>query len=354
MANLKVIEQLANDTPNKSGRSNQKEFITIHLTDNWRKGANAQMHANLQSNGNSRAANWHWQVDDKLAIKSFIHDFQLWQSGDGNGDGNMNSISIEGCVNKDGNYKKMLKNLAKLVNKIMKDEGISIDRVVQHNHWSGKNCPSDIRAGRQGITWKGLLDMVQGAKVTVKNKKPSKKPARKQYKGKSVVDYLASIGGDPSFENRTQLAKDYGIQNYKGTEKQNVKLLKKLRNGKPKAGKKDKNKKVKKGDKVTLKKSAKNYATGETIPSGKKGKKYTVQQVKKNKVLLKELYSWVKKSDISVPGGGGGKSSGKSISQMADEVIRGDHGSGHAARRKSLGISKAKYNKVRAEVNKRL
>ena len=44
----------------------------------------------------------------------------------------------------------------------------------------------------------------------------------------------------------------------------------------------------------------------------------------------------------------------KSISQMATEVIAGKHGNGHATRRKSLGISQAEYEKVRAEVNRRL
>ncbi|ALX47130.1 hypothetical protein [Lentibacillus amyloliquefaciens] len=51
---------------------------------------------------------------------------------------------------------------------------------------------------------------------------------------------------------------------------------------------------------------------------------------------------------------GSGSGSGKSISQMANEIIRGEHGSGHANRRQSLGISKSQYEKVRKEVNKRL
>lgn len=50
----------------------------------------------------------------------------------------------------------------------------------------------------------------------------------------------------------------------------------------------------------------------------------------------------------------GGVVTTKSISQMATEVIKGNHGSGHANRRKSLNISQAQYNKVRAEVNRRL
>src|SRR5699024_1819225 len=48
------------------------------------------------------------------------------------------------------------------------------------------------------------------------------------------------------------------------------------------------------------------------------------------------------------------KSSSKSISKMADEVIAGKHGSGHSNRRKSLGISKSEYEKVRKKVNEKL
>lgn len=44
----------------------------------------------------------------------------------------------------------------------------------------------------------------------------------------------------------------------------------------------------------------------------------------------------------------------KTIAQMAEEIIAGKHGNGHENRRKSLGIDKATYQKVRAEVNKRL
>lgn len=47
------------------------------------------------------------------------------------------------------------------------------------------------------------------------------------------------------------------------------------------------------------------------------------------------------------------KPEGKTVKQMADEVIAGKHGNGHDARRKSLGVSAATYAKVRAEVNAR-
>lgn len=41
----------------------------------------------------------------------------------------------------------------------------------------------------------------------------------------------------------------------------------------------------------------------------------------------------------------------KSIDQMAREVIAGNHGQGHDNRRRSLGINQAEYEKVRARVN---
>ena len=66
---------------------------------------------------------------------------------------------------------------------------------------------------------------------------------------------------------------------------------------------------IKVGDKVKIKSSAKTYQTGQTIPASVKSKTYTVQQVDPNRILLKEIYSWVRKSDIE-----GQKSSSTSTS----------------------------------------
>lgn len=45
----------------------------------------------------------------------------------------------------------------------------------------------------------------------------------------SIVDYLVDSGEEYSFSARGELAKEYGIDNYKGTAKQNLFLLDKLR-----------------------------------------------------------------------------------------------------------------------------
>lgn len=47
------------------------------------------------------------------------------------------------------------------------------------------------------------------------------------------------------------------------------------------------------------------------------------------------------------------KPAGKSINTMASEVIAGKHGTGHANRQKSLGVNAATYAKVRATVNRK-
>ena len=52
------------------------------------------------------------------------------------------------------------------------------------------------------------------------------------YNGLSFVDALKSIGVDSSFENRKIIAANNGINNYRGTASQNLKLLNLLKNGK--------------------------------------------------------------------------------------------------------------------------
>ena len=52
------------------------------------------------------------------------------------------------------------------------------------------------------------------------------------------------------------------------------------------------------GQRVKVKLSASRYATGQSIPSWVKGNSYTIQQVKSDRVLLKEIVSWLYKSDV--------------------------------------------------------
>ena len=163
---VKIKQQISNNN-NHYGWGNKKTAITIHETDNWDYGANAQTHANLIDNGFS--STWHYSVDDKQAIQSFNHNIRCWHAGDGrskNG-GNFTSIAIEICVNRDSNYLKAVQNAIELTRKIMKDEDIPASRVYQHNHWSGKNCPRALRHGRNGITWKTFKNALGNDLVSI-------------------------------------------------------------------------------------------------------------------------------------------------------------------------------------------
>ena len=154
-----IKQQLVASKAAVSAGTNSRKYITIHETANTSKGATAQAHANLQSNGNSRQASWHYQVDDVQAIQSYADTAVCWHAG--SSAGNAQSIGVEICVNSDGDFRKAVENAAALVAHLMRKFGVPIANVVQHNRWSGKNCPTNLRNGAKGITWAQFLDMVR-------------------------------------------------------------------------------------------------------------------------------------------------------------------------------------------------
>lgn len=168
-----------------------------------------------------------------------------------------------------------------------------------HREMSSKTCPGS------GINKSKFVDEVKSykGKVTVSSESP--KPSKKVSGGSlGLVDWMKTKGMDSSFYNRKKLADKYGIKKYKGTAEQNTKLLNVLKSNKTKptskANKVSSGKGgIEVGDTVTLSKTANRYATGQKIPASVKGKKYTVQQVKTDRILLKEIYSWVNKKDVS-------------------------------------------------------
>lgn len=59
--------------------------------------------------------------------------------------GNAHSIGIESCVDEGSDLYATWQRLAKLVATLLKDNNLGLDRVMQHNNWSGKNCPQTLR-----------------------------------------------------------------------------------------------------------------------------------------------------------------------------------------------------------------
>jgi N-acetylmuramoyl-L-alanine amidase CwlA len=183
---VKITKNLVSDEIIKEvsyGEINKKKFIIIHETGNKKKGANAKNHGDLQKNGNSREASWHYSVDEKEAVKSFNHNIACWAAGSKTG--NKQGIQIEICVNIDGDFKKAVDNTAELIVVVMKEENISLENVKQHYDFSGKNCPENLRNGEKGIYFSDLIEKV---KELLKPKTITKpKPPIKNTKPKLIV-----------------------------------------------------------------------------------------------------------------------------------------------------------------------
>lgn len=280
----------------KYASTSEQLGVAIHETANTAPTATAAAHARLQKSPGEYGASWNIQVDDKEAIQSYPDSASTYHAGDGAGGSGRHYVAIEICVNAGANFAKAVDNAAKTAATVLRRIGRTPKDVKQHNAFSGKNCPTNLR--RSG--WAAFLKKVQTyydelggtpSKPAVKPpvSKPAPKPAHKEV---SIVDYLSSRGMNSSFAARSKLAVQYGIKGYKGTASQNLGLIGRLQSG--------------------------------TAPAPAKPAAKPVA-----------------------------KPAGKTVSQMATEVIRGTHGNGHTRRQKSLGINAATYAKVRAEVNRR-
>lgn len=244
MVNLKIIEMFIpkSFTNTRPGIIMKPTGITIHETDNTAVRANALAHAKLQQNGNPRQASWHYQVDDEdIIYQSLPNNEVAWAAGDGRGDGNMKTIHIEICVNRDGNFQKAVTNATKLVTHLLKLYPYmnKNKNVYQHNNWSGKNCPTNLRSGSKGITWSQFIGMIGGSDIVSKPSTP------------------------PAYVTTTDDLRVGQVHRIKG--------------------------------------SATHYATGERMAAGVAGNKYTIMQISANRVLMKEIMSWVKTSDLDTP-----------------------------------------------------
>lgn len=163
---LRLRTSYAKERPGQNGFGHFNKQIggTMHTTGNPRAGANAQMHARLQANGWS--ASWHVQGDDKEVIISFPFTWSAWHASDGRGSGNMHTVAYEMCVNSDGDYNRAIENAAKFWAILFTLKRWNVDKnLYQHYDWDKKhrkNCPAEIRAGKNDITWQVFKNKIKG------------------------------------------------------------------------------------------------------------------------------------------------------------------------------------------------
>lgn len=167
--------------------------VTVHETANYRRNADARAHAKyMQGTGHNIAVSSHYYVDDERAVRTIPENEIAWHAGDGskaNG-GNMNTVAIEICENwgyvpaeytgyqslkaeKDATkeekaaamqrFAAAVDNAAQLAAEILHRNGKrSVDGFLwQHNNWSGKDCPHNIRKDIP-VGWATFRQKVQG------------------------------------------------------------------------------------------------------------------------------------------------------------------------------------------------
>lgn len=132
--------------------------ITIHNTANNASAMNEISY--MLSNNNYTS--FHYAVDDTRAVQGIPLNRNAWHAGDGgSGKGNRQTIGIEICYSKSGGakYDKAFDNALTLVAQLMKQYGFKASQIYYHKNWSGKNCPH--RALAEGITIEKFRKLAQ-------------------------------------------------------------------------------------------------------------------------------------------------------------------------------------------------
>lgn len=154
------VQYISPELDNRPGTLRQIKYIVIHETANHSEGADAQAHADYLAAGGDAETSWHYTVDDHQIVQHIPDNEVSWNAGDKlreNG-GNLNGISIELCVNDDGDFDKTFDNGARLTAYLLDCYDLDTGAVLQHFNFNGKNCPMTIReTGR----WDEFISLVE-------------------------------------------------------------------------------------------------------------------------------------------------------------------------------------------------
>ena len=115
--------------------------VTIHHTGN---SADAETYTRATFNQNMNSSRVHFYVDDFEAWQNLEENEVGWHAGTGDrSTGNDSYIAIEIIMGGEGNDsdRKAEENGALLTAHLLNKYGLTVENVVTHKHWSGKNCP---------------------------------------------------------------------------------------------------------------------------------------------------------------------------------------------------------------------
>ena len=167
------------------------EYIVVHDTAGGAPTHTAESFAldlrNQNNKENNQYISWHFTVGEDGVFQSLPLDEVAYHAGDGSyeygdvyynstykkadciGGGNRNGIGIESCINMGADYNVTLRKLAKLVAELLLQYNLSFDRIKQHWHFSGKDCPGVIRHTGRWQEFRNLVKIEYFAKTQLKD-----------------------------------------------------------------------------------------------------------------------------------------------------------------------------------------
>lgn len=117
--------------------------VTIHNTNSITVASGtteAEQYTRATRNGHMGTVVVHFYIDEYCAWQNLPLTLSSWHAGDGSGNGNRKTISIEII----GPSQKAEDNGAKIAGYLLAKYNLPIERLYRHKDWNGKNCPEYI------------------------------------------------------------------------------------------------------------------------------------------------------------------------------------------------------------------
>lgn len=167
MENCVIVNRLLpEDSPKRVGSMPNPKYITIHETELGTEKSPAEYNYEMYQEklmDTSSSIGYHFMVEANIDDISRVYQFletDVYSHHTGNAEGNQNSIGIERLVNVNTDMERAIEIQAELTAVLMHKYNISIENVVPHKYWSGKECPARLMAGKYG-GWEGFIERVK-------------------------------------------------------------------------------------------------------------------------------------------------------------------------------------------------
>ena len=145
--------------------------------------------------------------EGEILTEKYINDLGIWTSIK-NGQYYIGrtwySSTYDRIANKGGNCYLTIQRLAKLVAKLLDENNLGFDRIVQHHYFSGKDCPQTMRT--EGY-WEHFLDLVKVEYQMLMYKKIGYK-----FVFTSLSDYVDNLGRVIGRDKKNTINAHYKIQ----------------------------------------------------------------------------------------------------------------------------------------------